>query len=619
MRLLVLAIFILFIHNSTIAQCDRWKMEVCYDMDIDFEVKNHSYTGSLKIVLKNNSPDTLIELFFHLYNNAFRPGSEMDFYNRVIPDPDSRISDRIMLLNEHEMGRMEVTEVKIKNHICQLEEFGTILKVTLGQAITPGKKVTIMVKFNAQVPLQIRRNGRMSSEGVHYSMAQWYPKLCQYDQEGWHVNPYIGREFYGIFGQFNVNIKIDSTYMLAGTGNLLNAREIGKGYTTKRKNNPASPSGKYLWKFEAKNVHDFMWAADPEYVHVTDTTRDGIVLRAFYKPAAETNENWPKLLPVMKAAFNFIQPKYGKYPYNTYAFIQGGDGGMEYPMATLITGHRNLGSLVGVSVHELMHSWYHGVLGFNESKYHWMDEGFTTYASQLVMHHLTKNKFIPGTSDPANLFKNSYTGYINLVSSGLEEPMGTHADHFLYNTSYGLAAYSKGSLYLYQLSGIIGEDKLDQTLITLYNKCKYHHPTDRDFIALAERISGMKLKWYNEYWVYSTKTIDYTISSTSTNEQGELTIDLQRLGTMPMPIEVLISLKNGQNKRIIIPLSLMYNSKPINSEDPKVEVAEYWDSVNPYYVLNTSLSVDEVLQIQIDPDNLIMDIDRSNNLIILQK
>ncbi len=618
MRIRGLVFFLLLLQYTVHAQCDRWKMEVCYDMDIDFNVNDHSYVGSQKIVLKNNSLDTLHELYFHLYNNAFRPGSEMDIYNRVIPDPDARISDRIAELSEHEMGKMEVSEVTIKNHICQLEEFGTILKVIPAQSIAPGRKVTIRVKFKAQVPLQIRRNGRMSSEDVHYSMAQWYPKLCHYDQEGWHANPYIAREFYGIFGQFNVNIKIDSTYMLAGTGNLLNAKEIGKGYRKKTKNNPESSNGKYLWKFEAKNVHDFMWAADPDYVHVTDTTRDGIVLRAFYKPGEKTNENWPKLLPAMKEAFNFIQPKYGKYPYNTYSFIQGGDGGMEYPMATLITGHRNLGSLVGVSVHELMHSWYHGVLGFNESKYHWIDEGFTTYASQLVMHHLIKNKFIPGTTDAANLFKNSYTGYSNLVASGLEEPMGTHADHFLYNSSYGLAAYSKGSLYLYQLSGIIGEDKLDKTLRTLYNKCKFHHPTDRDFIAIAERISGMQLKWYNEYWVYSTKAIDYTINSTSSNEKGEMLIHLQRLGTMPMPIEVLVDLKNGQSKRYFIPLSLMYSSKSAINQDTDIEVSELWDAVNPHYIMNTSILTDEVRQIQIDPNNILMDIDRSNNLIKFQ-
>src|SRR5690606_40204381 len=183
------------------------------------------------------------------------------------------------------------------------------------------------------------RSGRDNpTTGVRYSMSQWYPKLCAYDVDGWHPTPYVGREFYGVWGDFNVNITIDSRYIIGGTGYLQNASQIGYGYE------PAGtkvnrPSGKKLtWKFTAPNVHDFMWAADPEYKHMTRKVRNDLTLHLLYKSTSKSAAAWEKILDDAERALPYIEKTFGPYPYKQYSFIHGGDGGMEYPMATLLAG-----------------------------------------------------------------------------------------------------------------------------------------------------------------------------------------------------------------------------------------------------------------------------------------
>jgi aminopeptidase N len=292
---------------------------------------------------------------------------------------------------------------------------------------------------------------------------------------------------------------------------------------------------------------------------------------------------------------------------------------MEYPMATLITGHRNLNSLVGVSIHELMHSWYQGVLGFNESKYYWMDEGFTSYASERIMNHLASKGLIKGESKPLyELYKSAYTGYTNLVSSNQEEPLSTHADHYNYNTAYGIGAYSKGSLYLHQLSGIIGQEILDKTLLDFYNACKFHHPTDGDFIRIAEKNSGMQLKWYNDYWVYSTKTIDYDIEAVRSLSQDQTSIQLKRKGDMPMPLTLKLKTKDGLEKQYYVPLNLAFKEKENNSLIHFAEIKPYWNWPQPTYELNVPIPLENIEWIKLDPENRMMDINRAGHLYPVQ-
>ncbi len=606
--LVVLFLFLFSIHAHS--QCERWQNKVSYKMEIDFDTDRHQYTGDQFITYTNGSPDTLHTLYFHLFLNAFQPGSSMDMRSLTIRDPDRRVGARINQLKEDEIGYQKINAIFQDGEGLRFTIHETILEVGLDQPVLPGDAVTLRILYDAQVPLQIRRMGRMSDEGIHYSMAQWYPRLCQYDELGWHNNPYIGREFYGSFGEFDVSITIDTSYTLGGTGYLQNPEVIGKGYT----DDPVGPyaSEKLTWHFKADNVHDFMWGADPEYTHDTYLTRDSILLRFFYRKG-ENTEVWSSLPEIMSEAFDFIQQKFGPYPYRQYAFVQGGDGGMEYPMSTLITGHRSLPSLVGVSVHELMHSWYQGVLGINESLHPWMDEGFTTYATEIVMDELGRRGIVPGLAPKEKLFSSSYAGYYNMVEAGIQEPLTTHADHYDLNTVYGISSYSKGALYLYQLSYIIGQENLEKTLLSFYDRCKFHHPNPDDFRRTAEKVSGIKLKWYNEYWVNSIKVIDYAIDTIIALDDTTSRIVLSRDAEMPMPIDLGVELSDGSALYYTIPLNLMFGHKPLTEGDKTYQLMADWDWTYPKYIFDIPQPLSKIEKVIIDPSNRLIDIDRADN------
>ncbi|TRX60854.1 M1 family metallopeptidase [Fulvivirga sp. M361] len=582
-----------------------WQQHVDYKMEIKVDVKTHQFEGSQKLTYTNNSPDTLTKVYYHLYFNAFQPGSMMDVRSLNIEDPDRRVGSRISKLSDSEIGYQHVTSLKQNGNTVSHHTEGTILEVMLNKPILPGQKATFDMEFNGQVPLQVRRTGRDNAEGISYSMSQWYPKMTEYDYLGWHANPYIAREFHGVWGNFDVKITIDPTYTVAGTGYLQNANEIGHGY--EKKGSKIKSTDKPLtWHFKAPNVIDFMWAADPDYEHTTAQVPNGPMLHFFYQKNQQTEENWSKLPEKMVQAMQFMSTNFGQYPYDQYSFIQGGDGGMEYPMATLITGNRKFQSLVGVSVHELIHSWFQGVLATNESLFPWMDEGFTSYASSITMQHL----FYPKNDKNPHL--GSQGSYLLMASSGLEEPLTTHSDHYKTNRAYGVNAYSKGAIFLDQLSYIIGHETFMKGMRRYYNTWKFKHPTSIDFIRIMEKTSGIELDWYLEHFAYTTKQLDYGIKSVI--GQGDATfVTLERLGEMIMPIDLYIEYMDGSKEIIYVPLRIMRGFK--NVEDTKVEriTKESWPWTYPSYTLKIKHPASKIKSLEIDSSLRMADIDRSNN------
>jgi len=609
MRIILILFFTCIISSLSFAQ--RWQQAVNYQMEIDFDVKAHQFTGKQKLTYTNNSPDELKRAFYHLYFNAFQPGSMMDVRSRTIKDPDSRVGDRISKLSPSEIGYQKITSLMQDGKPVKYEVVGTILEVELARPIRAGGKSVFEMEFQAQVPAQVRRSGRDNAEGIAYSMTQWYPKMCEYDYQGWHANPYVGREFHGIWGDFDVKISIDNSYILGGTGYLQDPDKIGYGYQADGKTVTHGPGLKMTWHFKAPKVHDFSWAADTDYTHTKLRRKDGVTLHFLYQENEKTKENW-KLLPgIMDVAMDFINEKYGKYPYKQYSFIQGGDGGMEYAMATLITGERNINSLVGVAVHELMHSWYQMNLGTNEALYAWMDEGFTSFASARVMNYLREKGAIAGA--PAEFaHAGSYAGYNNLVGSGVEEPMTTHADHFNTNFAYGQAAYSKGAVFLSQIEYIVGKETFDRGMLRYFDEWAFRHPNDNDFIRVMEKESGLELDWYREYFVQTTKTIDYSIAAVSKEDKKTTSIKLTKVGMMPMPVDLVVTESNGDKTYITIPLQMMRGAKKKDG-DITYEVYPDWPWTNESYTLELPIKSKKIVSVEIDPSFRLADIDKERN------
>jgi len=610
-----LAAFLIFSIVSTLhAQPDRWQQRIKYMIDVNMNVTTNRFTGSEKIDYTNNSPDTLNRIFFHLYWNAFQPGSMMDVRSRELGktllgtnkkgepvyDWDERVKDRISKLQPNEIGFDSVKYIKINNVSQKLIYHETILEVDLDKPILPHTKISMDVSFESQVPLQVRRSGRDNAEGVRYSMSQWYPKVVEYDYQGWNANPYIAREFYGVWGDYDVNITIDKKYLVAASGTVQNPNEVGFGYQADNVKIKAPVGNTLTWKFSAQNVHDFVWAADPNYTMQKRQIKNGPLVYVIYKQVDTMEKKWTALADTVVAAYPYMAKTFGAYPYKNYSFIQGGDGGMEYPNATLIKN-----ASVGTAIHEWMHSWYQGMMGTNESLFAWMDEGFTTYAELRTSAWLKK--------DTGFAYKDAYNSYFKLVKSGREEPMTTHADHFNTNTAYSAAAYSKGAIFLAQLGYIVGDTVLDKILLEYYNEWRFKHPNANDFVRVAEKVSGLQLQWYKEYWTYSTKTIDYALGDIN-DDSGKASITIKRVGLMSMPIDVLVTYKDGTKEMHYIPLNMMYGNKPAENNIPRI-IHDEWRWVNLEYNFTITRAVGEIKEIEIDPTMRLADVSRTNNKI----
>jgi hypothetical protein len=582
-----------------------WQQHVDYKMEVDMNVENFRYTGNQELEYTNNSPDTLDRVFYHLFFNAFQPGSEMDVRSRTIKDPDSRVGDRISKLTEAEQGYLKVNSLTQNGASLSFKEVGTVLEVELNKPLLPGEKATFKMDFKGQVPQQIRRSGRNNAEGVALSMTQWYPKMAEYDFQGWHADPYIGREFHGVWGDFDVKISIDKKFTIGGTGYLQNPQEIGHGYEAEGVKVTPQKGEKHTWHFVAPMVHDFAWAADPEFIHDKRTAADGTVLHFLYKNNPEIKENWKNLQPKTEELLLYFNEHIGPYPWDQYSVIQGGDGGMEYAMATLITGERSFGSLVGVTAHEMAHAWFQHLMATNESVHEWMDEGFTSYISTLAENEISDSK-------EDNVFARSFRGYVGLAKSGVEQPQSTHADRYALNGAYGAAAYTKGSVFLAQLGYIIGQENLQKTLNRYYDEWKFKHPTPNDFIRIAEKVSGAELDWYLIDWTQTTNTIDYAI--TDLIEEGQTTtVNLERKGLMPMPLDIKVTYTDGTSEMIHIPLRMMRWVKPAETGMERT-LAKDWAWAYPTYKLTISKPKDSISSIVLDPAGLMADINREDNV-----
>ena len=599
MKKLFFTLLTLFLFNTVQSQ-NYWQQNADYNIFVDVNAKTNSYKGNQEIIYTNNSRDTLNKVFFHLYFNAFKVGSDMAVRLKNGDDINTRFDVDISKLMPEEEGFLKVNNLKQDNLSVETYVSDTILEVTLANPILPGNSSVFTMDFKGQVPITIRRAGRDSPMGVKFSMAQWYPKISEYDYEGWNTAPYTGREFHGVWGDFDVSIKIDEDYIVAASGYLQESDPSNYKLGIK--------SGKKrIWNFLAPKVHDFTWAADPDYIHDIYQGANGVQLNFYYKNDPEIIENWKALQPVTAELLKFFNKNIGTYPYKQYSVVQGGDGGMEYSMLTLVNSGKDFVPLVSVTSHELAHAWFQGVLATNEMNHEWMDEGSASFFGDLA------ESFVLG-SDFTNSIRSSYGRYISLANSGQEMPQSTNANRYKYNRAYESTAYSKGFVFLSQLRYIIGLEAFNKTIKNYYNTYKFTHPLPNDLRRIAEQSSGILLNWYLTDWTQTTNKIDYAISQVEENKNKSI-VTLERIGLMPMPLEVLVEYIDGTEEYYYIPISLMRGEK----EQPNY--AENWIQVKDWswafkkYTFEINNKLESIKSIDINPTGLMADTDYSNDII----
>ncbi|MFL2628871.1 MAG: M1 family metallopeptidase [Candidatus Marisimplicoccus sp.] len=598
-NLIILTSYLIF--TSSVFAQNYWQQEADYNIFVDVNTKKDTYIGNQEIIYKNNSLDTLNKVFFHLYFNAFYPGSDMAERLDSGDDINTRFSVNINKLTPDEVGFLKVSNLKQDN--VEVESFvsDTILEVTLANPLLPGDSTVFTMNFEGKVPVTIRRAGKNSPMGVRLSMAQWYPKISEYDYEGWNTAPYTGREYHGVWGNFDVTIKIQKDYIVAASGYLQESDPSNSKLGIKSGN-------KRIWNFIAPKVHDFTWAADPDYIHDTYDGPNGVKLNFYYKNDPEIISNWKELQPITAELMKFFNENIGVYPYNQYSVVQGGDGGMEYSMLTLINSGKEFVPLVSVTSHELAHAWFQGVLATNEMKHEWMDEGSASYFGDLAESYVLGSDFY-------NSIFSSYYRYISLANSGQEMPQATNANRYKFNRAYESTAYSKGFVFLSQLRYIIGLEAFKKTIKNYYNTYKFTHPLPNDLRRIAEQSSGILLNWYLTDWTQTTNRIDYGIFDLKTSKEKSV-VTIERIGLMPMPLEVLVKFKSGKESIYYIPIDLM------RGEKKKPEYASNWIQIpdwswaNKKYSFEIDHRLDTILSIDLNPTRLIADTDESNNTFI---
>ncbi|WP_374330290.1 M1 family metallopeptidase [Soonwooa sp.] len=596
------------------AQKDAYYQQYAkYKMDIDVDAINFTYQGKQTLQYTNNSPDDLEVVYFHLYWNAFKSGSMMDqrVQNQGV-NADGRLAaktangvvSRLASIPQNEEGRQNIHWIKLNGKELKFEIQETIMKVYLPEKIKSKSTATFTMEWDANIPMQIRRAGRNNREGIDMTMTQWYPKIAEYDYDGWATFDYIGREFHAPFADFDINIKIDKNYIIGAGGTLENPNDVA-GYT---KNPTLKPdaNNKITWKWTAKNMLDFAWAADRDYTVDSFTILDGPKVYFVYQKSEKT-KYWEESKPYVTKFFQIMNNKFGRYKWPSYSFVQGGDGGMEYGMCTMILGEsKSLEGLCGLMFHEGAHSWFQQMLATNESEKPWLDEGFTSYAENFVM-----NQLFPPKSPQPNPFVESLARYADFTKTGKEEPAVWFADHHDNGTAYSFASYVKGELFLVQLGYIIGEDNLSKVMLRYYDEWAMKHPTERDFMHIAQQVSGMDLKWFYNYWINTTKTIDYGIKNVK-YDGNSTTITLVNKGTMPMPIDFSILTKDKKVINYNIPLNMTHTWKKTDIYGP-IQSLTYWPWTQQEYSFTIPYGKEQISAMGIDFSQRLADVNPEDN------
>ncbi len=597
-------------------QAAPWQQTVAYDMDVRLDTDRHHLAGRQRLVYTNNSPDTLRQVFYHLYFNAFQPTSMMAERNRHLPDPDRRIVPRIFELGPDEIGYQRIASLTQDGVPVAFRVDDTVMQVDLARPIPPGTSSTFELVFEAQVPLQTRRSGRDNREGIDYSMTQWYPKMAAYDALGWHADPYVGREFYAPFGTFDVRITLPSAYTLGATGVLQNANAVGHGYGAPSPS-PTSilPMADSLtWHFRAERVHDFAWVADPDYLHTRLRVDDvpgrtePIELHLLYQP--DVADRWEGLAEKAAELIRFHSAQYGTYPYPQFTVAQGGDGGMEYPMMTLLTGDRSPGSLFSTTSHELAHMWFYAVVASNEADFAWMDEGFTSFISGEARAHLRRDD--GAKPAPTASHAHAREAIVRLQLLDLYERPNKPADWFETNTGYSAASYSAGEALADLLGYVMGDAMRDDFLRAYVTRFGFRHPYPADVLATAQDVSGLQLDWLFEQFLEGAERYDYSVDDITVEDAPggvRSTIPLRRNEPGVLPVDLRLRFADGSEERVTVPLGVMQGHKPVPAD---WTVAPAWAWTDPSYDLVVERP-SRVVEAVVDPDGRMIDLDPSNN------
>lgn len=540
---------------------------------------DYTFKGTSRVEFTNNTPDTLRQIFFHAHFNAFQPNSLTA--KRVAAIGPNRLKPETFAnLKPSEIGKLEIlpgtSTVAGIGAAFTVERLGTIIRLDLSKPLLPGERTTLEFAFEGQVPVQVRRSGRNNAQGVRYSMAQWFPKLCQYDQHGWQNNQFVLREFYGVWGKYDVKITLPAKYVVGASGDLQNPLEMGYGYEFDRDSvklpapDSEKPQGTKTWHFVAFPVHDFAWVADADYIHrvvkmpTSSAISPNMTFHILTKPKYDAV--WKNATDWLPRIFHFLGEKYLPYPYKQFTCTQAGDGGMEYPNLVMIRSSDYNGTL-GTVAHEAIHQWFYGMAANNETKHAWMDEGITDYLTDRIMSeefnideqtHSTwlENALIPRRKDALE----SNRAFLRVYALGYDEPLSIPHDRFNEDMT-AVMVYRKGSAWMRQFEYSFGKNKMDELLRNYQGLWRFRHPYPPDFEKIASETFGQRMDEVFDTFLRGTELPDYTLQSLRSEPTSDgkykNTLQLTKRERAHVPLNLYASDGAGSVAKIHIPSDML--------------------------------------------------------------
>lgn len=598
-----------------------WQQDVHYEISARLDDSTEIIHGEqYTLTYVNNSPHDLSELYFHLYSNAFQPGS---YYHGLWVENGKNPSYGVY---ENQGLGTVCEDIKVNGIAVETQLDNTILKVVLPEKLKPGESLIVTMNFKTYFDHgdMRRRMKSYESYGVkHFNGVHWYPILAVYDQKmGWNTNQHLDKEFYANFGVFDIALTLPHEYILDATGVLMNEEEVLPNELKKKldlKNFADKPFGEKpsiiidpvdgktkTWKFRAENVHNFAWTADPTYRIGEAFAGDVRVISLVQEPHAS---KWQLSADFTAAVVRVYAEDFGAYAWPKVIIADARDG-MEYPMLTLdggtYPGHQ------GLLAHEVGHMWFYGMVGTNEQYRASLDEGFTQFLTAWSMERLKKES---GTQIPfrySDRYLRLYYPYLSTVNDGYDMPLNTHSSDFRsairQGGGYGLVYFKMGTM-LYNLRYVLGDELFGEAMRHYFDKWKFCHPYFDDFRQSIIEYTQTDLNWFFDQWLETTKQLDYGISKVRKGQQpNSYQITFERHGEMQMPITFRVTDEDGIESDFYIP-NTWFEKETSAQKLPK------WygfGKIQPRYTAEIELS-SPIKTVRIDPDFEMADVDRRNN------
>jgi aminopeptidase N len=624
-----------------------WQQDVHYTINAILNEQAEIINGQEILVYTNNSPNTLSEAYFHLYQNAVQPGSltdELYKKNRAKVTYGQYESQKLgtiihkILINPVDQTIKDEQEPPFTGQNIAFEIQNTLLKIKLPTPLKPGEKITFHIDFTTYFDRgSIRRRMKVYDHHgyKHFNGVHWYPRICVYDRKfTWETDQHVEKEFYGDYGYFDVRLTLPNHYIAEATGTLVNKEEVLPASLRKQldianfKDKPIGSQPSVIvpsdgtfktWHFQAVNVHDFAWTADPTY-RIGETTWNGVQCVAI---AQENNAaGWQQTAQFTAKVIATYSRDFGMYNYPKIVCADAADG-MEYPMITLDGGYYP--SHQSLIAHEVGHNWFFGMVGSNETYRAALDEGFTQFLTAWCMRKLTKE------SQPE--LKRAFAGYMEDAIDGTDEILETHSNDFHSATGHGGGykhVYYKTASMLYNLQYYLGDSVFLQAMKNYVEQWKFCHPYIEDFRNSIIQSAQTDLNTFFDQWFQTNKAADYSIKHISPlSKPNFYRVTLQRHGKMVMPVDLdfLITpssapnaTKNNTNNSNVTPSDIFYAvTIPVSQyqKPGRFNLKPWigWDRLRPTYTFDIEMPFDgKVKQVWLDRSGRLADINRVNNV-----